>query len=73
MVQLKAGLAVPSACFSPLYAAEGHQKAPPHFPIFFSFTALWGVVVDCFGAHDKPGTLPASVRKYSIYGCVGYL
>lgn len=56
--------------------------SPPHMqpcgssepPInLFSFTAPWGVVVDHFEAHDKPGTSPASVRKYSIYSCMGYL
>lgn len=41
--------------------------------IFFPFTALWGIAVDHFGAHYKPGTLPANVRKQSIYSCVGYL
>lgn len=46
----------------------GSSESPTSF---FSCTSLWEVAVARFGEHDKPGTFPASVRKYSIYSCMG--
>lgn len=73
MIWLKVGLTVSSICFSPPYAAVGHQKAPLHFPsAFFPYLLPFGEGCRSFWS-TLAGTLPASVRKYPIYSCVGYL